>query len=264
MAHKYAKYRGQRFKVLKEDGKFVTLEGYGYSKRHQVSDVIFEEIPEEKMLVPKEETLLPPSIVDEVLDLPKEREDLELIKDATHDARDVADNHPEGEVEVPVANDPPFTQTPGMEGGTKNFPNYPKMGIDVTSITPDDRHEEDEKRRAHSINEFQKRLEEVLGMMDSTKEHLDTECTMYEQDPSLKAMDDIDKLEEINNLDGVEPPMVTDTAMPIQPLEEEGGTASVAGAGCADGTNNPAIIGEQGIARFDARLGASPTKRKNT
>lgn len=55
---KKAKFRGQTLNVIDEDEKYVTLEGYGYRRRHLKEDVVIEESPEDTITsVPPEETL---------------------------------------------------------------------------------------------------------------------------------------------------------------------------------------------------------------
>lgn len=78
----YAVYRGQRFNVVSEDARFVTLEGFGYKKRVQKEEVIFEEKPEDtllaqsdgpvELLAKEEEKPLPTEIPDKGLVPPPE------------------------------------------------------------------------------------------------------------------------------------------------------------------------------------------------
>lgn len=74
----YAVYRGQRFNVVSEDARFVTLEGFGYKKRVQKEEVIFEEKPEDQLLTQVDE---PVELLakEEEKPLPSEISDKDLI-----------------------------------------------------------------------------------------------------------------------------------------------------------------------------------------
>ena len=218
MAHKYAHYRGQRFSVIKEDEKTVTLSGFGYSKKHPINEVIFEEVPEDKMPEGLDDTsgFHPPQDKPAV-ELPHARKDNEIVLAVTEeqprdDAYDMTDDlvdpspkaasvsprekreieraetqrltvpkdikdrpkvreselqgaFEEEKVVVPADPQPTSTSTE-VPHGTKDFPNYPKIGIDVSNFTVQDRHEENEKRRVDALKLFKEKLVGMLKELD--------------------------------------------------------------------------------------------------
>jgi hypothetical protein len=70
-------YRGQRFNVVSENARYVTLEGFGYKKKVQLEEIIFEEEPLDDLPAErKSEELISEPIVE---DMPTERVDNDIL-----------------------------------------------------------------------------------------------------------------------------------------------------------------------------------------
>jgi hypothetical protein len=70
-------YRGQRFHVVDEGARFVTLEGFGYKKKVQLEEVIFEDQPIEELASERGvDELISSPVVEE---MPSERQDNDIL-----------------------------------------------------------------------------------------------------------------------------------------------------------------------------------------
>lgn len=290
MANKFAHYRGQRYKVMKEDDNYVTLEGYGYQKKHLKDEVIFENMPEDDLVPGVEDTteIQDPLDAQAYPDLPKDRKELDLIQSVqsqqegtlrgTEIVDDLEDQDPswaekerkeKADKEMNIAHTqvlkPISNQLMGV-GESATIPVDPSPAtVQTTSVHPTTDNPSYPKigidtsifgaDDRHAENE--KRRKDSLAMFKEKLQGI------------LKEIDDMDLSEMVDNLpagsampaNDNDAPLQSNLGGPISPVvaEDSAGSGS-AGGGVATGAAAGPGTTTAGIANFDAPLGVDPKK----